>query len=535
MSSSDANGMAAARASALKKRKRNKARANGTTKRASRPRRTTIRNEIISNETLPSETPQVETTLESVSVLEEKLQTDVLRESNCLFKLVKYIQPGGEDCVQATNVIRRSLGEFMKHVGKNVKLKEWVASFRVEYYNSLVNIVKSEESSDSEVELALAVCSLGGEKVWKSVTVAALKSKNDFACDTLARCFVVRFANLRTYSLLAISDTKKPDGSRALILLDACKDFPLYARVQDAANEEEEGTVEETARLKSAYGKAWLRVLSFLEPKILTSVLRRLRMEVLPRVDDPLSFAEVLTDCYNNVDRPDVCVASLDSLFYLISKHRFDYPLFYPKLYALLTPAVLWESNRADEKFLELTSKLLTFGEGLPGGFAAAFVKRLTRRALHAPPAVTLWCLRLALDILHRHPNVSYLVHRSLSLFDAPTQFSLTRGEDPYDDECLDPQESGASASSLWELECLRNHISPAVTRLVSSFSRDVRKKPLPPPGSAMDYASLTFADVFEGEFRRRAKVTPIAYDAPGCAPGVLEFRQDLGDALQWR
>ncbi len=523
MTPADANGIAAARASAAKKRKRNKsARSNGTPKRAA---------QSSTNAATP-----VEPKLEPAAVLEERLQRDAVREANCMLQLVKHIRPGGADCVRATNAIRRGLGALVEHVRGDDKLKAWVASLRAQLYKALVSVVKSEESSDAEVEIALAVCSLGGERAWKPTVLAALKSRNDFGCHTIARCFVLRFADLRLYTLRALAEAKKLNGARALILLDACKEPPLRARVHDAGDENEgAAAVKESAPLKWAYGKAWLRALPAIDAEDLAGALRRLRVEVLPRVGDPLSFADVLTKYYNNVGRADVCVASLDSLFYLISKHGLDYPLFYPKLYALLTPAVLWESADVDKRFLELTSKFLTYDVSLSGGLAAAFVKRLTRRALHAPPAVTLWCLRVALDMLYRHPNVSHLVHRSLSLFDAPAELAELRGEDPYDDTCLDPQESGAAASSLWELECLRTHVSPAVTRLVASFSRDVRKKPLPPPGSAADYASLSFADIFEGEFRRRAKSTPIAYDAPGCAPGVHEFREDLGDALQWR
>lgn len=84
-------------------------------------------------------------------------------------------------------------------------------------------------------------------------------------------------------------------------------------------------------------------------------------------------------------------------------------PRFYPKLYALLTPAVFVSKRRAE--FFELSDLFLS-SEYLPLSTAAAFAKRLARLALVAPAAGAVVCLQLVFNILRRHPNTLFLIHK---------------------------------------------------------------------------------------------------------------------------
>jgi U3 small nucleolar RNA-associated protein 19 len=256
-------------------------------------------------------------------------------------------------------------------------------------------------------------------------------------------------------------------------------------------------------------------------------------------MSNPLRLSDFLTDAYDcasTADSTRVAIAALDALFVLVAQHRLDYPEFYPKLYARLTPYALFEAPER-ERFLSLAATFLTRGTYLPRNMVASFVKRLARRALVAPPAGAMWCLRLALELLHKHPSVSFLVHKSVDLFEAPAKAGSAAShmlKDCFDDTASDPQASRAECSSLWELEVLQNHMSPAVSRLVDAFSRDVRKRNIaPPPGDLADYASLTFPDVFGAEFKRRAKAIPFAYVAPD-APEALLVEAKLASGLEW-
>jgi U3 small nucleolar RNA-associated protein 19 len=78
---------------------------------------------------------------------------------------------------------------------------------------------------------------------------------------------------------------------------------------------------------------------------------------------------------------------ALNSLFLLMTKHNLDYPSFYAKLYALLTPETFVSKYRA--RFVRLANLFLT-STHLPAYIVAAFAKKLGRIALNAPPYVSL-------------------------------------------------------------------------------------------------------------------------------------------------
>lgn len=156
----------------------------------------------------------------------------------------------------------------------------------------------------------------------------------------------------------------------------------------------------------------------------------------------------------------------------------------------------------------------------VPAYTAAAFVKRLARLALAAPPAGALLALAFAHNIVRRHPATMQLLHRPprgglagvaagaaaappapQPLLPLPPEVAAAqgqpqqqpavangtpsgdqqqeeqqdaaqqgqqqgpawRGEDVYDFAEPDPGRSRALESSLWELEALRVHHNPQV------------------------------------------------------------------------
>lgn len=488
----------------------------------------------------PVDEAQDAASAKSVAELEAELKRHGVRAANVLLELVARVKPGRNDSVRAMHASRRSLATLASATKSDHTLAEWVNERRSDLHAALAAMVGSDESSNAEADSALAICALAGSSAWAAGVNAALLAKKEHPSSLLGECFAAPFLGLRMTVLHEIASRNDIPATRALALLQHCVQPPKKMSVRET-KAPNKTTLSE---LSAAYGAAWLRVLGGdLSNEQLADALQRIPVDVLPHVSEPLAFADLLTRCYNDGVNSDIAISALDGLFLLISKHRLDYPLFYQKLYALFTPEVLFHSSQ-NARFLDLASKFLRFGEFLPGIIIAAFIKRLARRALVAPPAGAMWCLRLALDLLYKHPNVSFLVHRTISLFEnsaskekkAPAKSKLPyKGADPFDDEELDPQASRADESCLWELEPLKAHISPAVSRLVLVFSKDVRKKPPPPQGDVSDYASLTFADVFEAEFKRRSKTTTLAYDAPGNAPGVKEVIEDLGTAILWR
>ena len=75
---------------------------------------------------------------------------------------------------------------------------------------------------------------------------------------------------------------------------------------------------------------------------------------------------------------------ALHGIFILVTQHGLEYPHFFERLYALLTPDIFIARHRA--RFLTLADIFLSSGM-VPAYTAAAFVKRFARLSLTAPPA----------------------------------------------------------------------------------------------------------------------------------------------------
>ncbi|GAB0497335.1 hypothetical protein MMPV_008667 [Pyropia vietnamensis] len=298
---------------------------------------------------------------------------------------------------------------------------------------------------------------------------------------------------------------------------------------------------------------------------------------VLPRLAAPLQLADYLTAAYDRGG--PASIVALDGLYTLIRDHGLDYPTFYSSLYARLTPDTLFYARRR-QAFLAAVPTFLAAGGYLPAAVIAAFVKRLARLALVAPPHGAMWCLRLALELVRKHPAVSVLLHRRYvdggaalgaggvltpapaftSFFEPPpptpsasgaatakgaaaatgaaaavataTTPYVPGGADVYDAAATDPAAARALDSCLWELGPLRAHFSPAVAAVAAAFTTDVTAvpQPRPPPGDVADMADLSFADVFHAEFDKRRSLTPLAYAVPAVGDGTA-----LGGVLRWR
>ncbi|CDF41092.1 unnamed protein product [Chondrus crispus] len=476
-------------------------------------------------------------TTERIRALEKSFHAEGVKHANNLVEILKHVTPGDPGCTRAIHASRRILTALEKLAALEDVLRKWTQERRADYASALIAILASAAASELEKETAITGAALTHATIWSTFLKCAMEGKAEKTQkDVILDCFVKRFGDLR---LTAMHLVKARAGD-----LDMRLEVMRYCAGPTEQKAARKSDVKVTDKdLRKAFGAAWV---SLVADKSLSSehrrdILERVPTELIPNMSDPLVLADFLNDSYNNGKDVSVATTALDGLFVLISKHGLDYPLFYPKLYALMSPDALFYAN-GRKRFLELSALFLRQGAMLPGGMVAAFVKRLTRRALMAPTEGALWCLRLAVDLLYKHPNVSYIVHRTVNLFDGTnTTGSVGKKrprtdttKDPFDDEELDPQASKADESSLWELEVLADHISPAVSRLVTSFSKDVRKNPPAPPGVLSDYTGLSFEDTFQAEFKRRAKSSHLAYDMPGRGPGVEEIGKKLQPCMEW-
>ncbi|KAF9621106.1 hypothetical protein IFM89_016540 [Coptis chinensis] len=105
---------------------------------------------------------------------------------------------------------------------------------------------------------------------------------------------------------------------------------------------------------------------------------------------------------------------------------------------------------------------------------AAAFTKKLRRLSLVVPPSGALVVIAIIHNLLRRHPSISFLV-----------QQEATEGQSEQILFCL-------YGSSLWEIDTLRHHYYPAVSRFVASLEDDLTVRAKTTEITVKDFSSAS-------------------------------------------
>ncbi|XP_065829232.1 nucleolar complex protein 4 homolog [Oscarella lobularis] len=214
---------------------------------------------------------------------------------------------------------------------------------------------------------------------------------------------------------------------------------------------------------RRSFGDAWLAFLRFpLPSSVYKRVLVSLHKTVMPHLVDPKVLIDFLTDSYNIGG--SVSLLALNGLFVLIQEHNLDYPDFFVKLYALLDQSIF--HAKYVTRFFRLLDVFLTSSH-LPAYLVAAFIKRLARLSLTAPPSGIILVIPFICNLIKRHPACRVLVHRK-------TDEGLDC--DPYLMNEADPAKSNALKSSLWEIMTMKCHYLPAVSSLVALLEQPLDK-----------------------------------------------------------
>ncbi|KAJ3671571.1 hypothetical protein LUZ60_007650 [Juncus effusus] len=278
-----------------------------------------------------------------------------------------------------------------------------------------------------------------------------------------------------------------------------------------------------TKKLKLKFTKAWLAILKLPLPlDLYKEVLATLHENVIPNLSNPAILCDFLTRSYDIGGV--ISVMALSGLFILMTKHGLEYANFYEKLYALLTPSVFLAKHRA--VFLQLLDSCLK-SSYLPAYLAAAFTKKLSRLSLSVQPAGAIIIIALIHNLLRRHPSIHFLVHQDIeedakqdnigeatneSESNKPIKNKEKLGIDQFNYDEKDPAKSNAMRSSLFEIDTLRHHYSPAVSRFVASLENDLTVKSKTTEMRISDFSSGSYATVFRDEIRRRIKQVPLAF-----------------------
>ncbi|KAL0913362.1 hypothetical protein M5K25_016815 [Dendrobium thyrsiflorum] len=295
-------------------------------------------------------------------------------------------------------------------------------------------------------------------------------------------------------------------------------------------------------KFKLRFTKAWLSFLKLPLPlDVYKEVLATLHQNVIPYMSNPAILCDFLTRSYDIGGV--ISVMALSGLFILMTQHGLEYPKFYEKLYVLLKPDVFMAKHRAG--FFQLLDTCLK-SSYLPAYLAAAFTKKLSRLALSVPPSGELIIIALIHNLLRRHPSINFLVQQQVDDLvngDAsaegddfeenerksnadPVVQRIKHCIDPFNNEEANPLKSNAMRSSLWEIDTLRHHYCPAVSRFVASLENDLTVRAKTSEMAISDFSSGSYATIFREEVRRRIKQCPVAFyrETPTCLFNESDF-----------
>lgn len=249
--------------------------------------------------------------------------------------------------------------------------------------------------------------------------------------------------------------------------------IPSPSTINEAKDNEEEGkrylckTIKlDSQALRRNVNKVWNVVVQWPHDEVSQRQLLVLLLEkVLSYLDKPTMLTDYLMDSLDVGGQ--VSLLALQGIFILIHKHNMSYPNIYEKLYMMFEPEIF--HMKFKPRLFHLADIFLT-SSYLPETLVAAFIKRLARLALIAPPQDIIIILHFIGNLIIRHPGLKRLI------CDRNSDGSREIAEDPFVMDEADPNKSQALQSSLWEIQLLRNHILPNV----SQVAKNIMTQPLP-------------------------------------------------------
>jgi len=120
----------------------------------------------------------------------------------------------------------------------------------------------------------------------------------------------------------------------------------LSPKREKDCSKDSSSTVYIKKKIKLKFTKAWLSFLKLPLPlDVYKEVLASIHQNVIPSMSNPAILCDFLTRSYDI--GAVISVMALSGLFILMTQHGLEYPKFYEKLYALLTPAVFMAKHRS--------------------------------------------------------------------------------------------------------------------------------------------------------------------------------------------
>lgn len=188
---------------------------------------------------------------------------------------------------------------------------------------------------------------------------------------------------------------------------------------------------------------------------------------------------------------------------------------FFPRLYQLIDVQALSECDRLS--VYPILSQIL-LSSLIPTAWIGAFAKRCARQAVLAvDESVVLFLVTIVYSVLQKNAALRSLLHADTA--DAHSSLS----EDPFS---LSDSLTSAKVVSLWEIELLITHMSPAVARLATLFKTNLFSHSARSI-AAVDFASIDWTTLLAREKNFNAKKHELAFAYLG-----EQHQDDVNDAL---
>lgn len=250
--------------------------------------------------------------------------------------------------------------------------------------------------------------------------------------------------------------------------------------------------------IRKHINKTWSCVMNWKHDEVSHRQLLVLLLEkVLIHLDKPVLLTDFLMDSLDVGGA--ISLLALQGIFVLIQQHNLTYPNIYEKLYSMFEPEIFHAKFKARLFYL---ADIFLSSSHLPEGLVAAFVKRLARLALIAPPQDIVIILRFIGNLIMRHPALKRLIFH-------PNGGEIS--QDPFIMDERDPIKSNALDSSLWEVATLQSHVLPSVATAARFISN-------PFPSVEWDLAAvleINENDIFDKEISKKSKEFALHLERP--------------------
>jgi U3 small nucleolar RNA-associated protein 19 len=353
----------------------------------------------------------------------------------------------------------------------------------------------------------------------KLVEVLLFLPADDPNRDEFAEKYFKQFDDIRYYTFQAIKNLMELDlemparhlaAANCLSLLSTLDEVPKsQADIQNFYTQSKsKSPISSLRAYKEKAQQAWLATMrAGLTKDQRKTILTAFSHQIAPWFQQPEMLMDFLTDSYNVGGATSLL--ALSGLYYLISEKNLDYPSFYLKLYSLLDEGLLHSKHRS--RFFRLLDTFMS-STHLPAALVASFIKRLSRLALHGPPAGVVVVVPWVYNMFKRHPACTFMMHREIRNPELKDTLEDQGMDDPFDMDEPDPMLSNAIESSVWELEALQNHYHPNVATLAKIISEQFTKRSY----NLEDFLDHSYTALLDVELNRDLKKDPeVEFEIP--------------------